>query len=184
MRSPGKSYLRRLQRQFQAFWLKYSSDETTAMMSAVRPRVIASFLLCAGLLPIGAAHADAPIDLARYRGQVVYLDFWASWCAPCRQAFPWMQALEESYQGQGLAVVAINLDHVRADAEQFLQEFHPDFTVQFDPQGTFAERFKVAGMPTSVIIDRHGVARFTHIGFRPVDRQTSENELRVLLAEK
>jgi thiol-disulfide isomerase/thioredoxin len=154
------------------------------MMSAVRRRVINSFLVCAGLLLIGPSHADTPIDLARYLGQVVYLDFWASWCAPCRQSFPWMQALKDAYQRQGLTVVAINLDHDRADAEQFLQRFHPDFAVQFDPQGAFAERFKVAGMPTSVIIDRHGVLRFTHIGFRPVDREAYEIELRALLAEK
>jgi len=140
--------------------------------------------LCAGGLLIGAAHAATPIDLAHYHGQVVYLDFWASWCVPCRQSFPWMQTRNDTYQRQGLAVVAINLDHDQADADQFLQRFHPDFEVQFDPQGTFAERFKVAGMPTSVIIDRHGVARFTHIGFRPADRETYEHELQVLLAEK
>jgi thiol-disulfide isomerase/thioredoxin len=154
------------------------------MMNAPRGRVIHRSLLCTALLLIGPANADAAVDLALYSGQVVYLDFWASWCAPCRQSFPWMQALKDTYQRQGLAVVAINLDHDRADAEQFLQRFHPDFAVQFDPQGTFAERFNVAGMPTSVIIDRHGVARFTHIGFRPADREASEQELRGLLAEK
>jgi len=95
-----------------------------------------------------------------------------------------MQAMKNAYGRQGLTVIAVNLDHDRAEAEQFLHRFHPDFAVQFDPQGTFAERFKVAGMPTSVIIDRRGVARFTHIGFRPADREAYENELRALLAEK
>jgi thiol-disulfide isomerase/thioredoxin len=141
-------------------------------------------VLIACLLVFNAAYAEPPLDLDSFRGRVVYLDFWASWCAPCRQSFPWMQTLKDTYQRQGLAVVAINLDHDRADAEQFLQRFHPDFAVQFDPQGTVAERFKVAGMPTSVIIDRHGVPRFTHIGFRPADREAYEHELRVLLAEK
>lgn len=70
--------------------------------------------------------------------------------------------MKNAYEHQGLTVIAINLDHDRADAEQFLHGFHAGFAVQFDPQGTFAERFKVAGMPTSVIIDRDGVARFTH----------------------
>jgi thiol-disulfide isomerase/thioredoxin len=143
-----------------------------------------SFLVCTGLLLIEPCHAGPPIDLARFYGQVVYLDFWASWCVPCRQSFPWMQALKNTYERQGLTVIAINVDHDRADAEQFLQRFHPDFTVQFDPQGSFAERFKVAGMPTSVIIDRHGVQRFTHVGFRPADREASESELRALLSEK
>jgi hypothetical protein len=92
--------------------------------------------------------------------------------------------IEEFLRAPRASVIAINLDHDRADAEQFLQRFHPDFTMQFDPQGSFAEQFKVAGMPTSVIIDRHGVASFTHIGFRPADRDAYENELRALLAEK
>jgi thiol-disulfide isomerase/thioredoxin len=132
------------------------------MMNAPRRRVTHRSLLCTALLLIGPANADTPIDLVRYFGQVVYLDFSASWCVRCRQSFPWMQALKDTYQRQGLAVVAINLDHDRADAEQFPQRFHPDIAVQFNPQGTFAERFKVAGMPTSEIIDRRGVARFTH----------------------
>jgi len=131
-------------------------------MSTLRSRVIQVFLICAGLFLIGPSHASAPLDLDSCRGQVIYLDFWASWCAPCRQSFPWMQATKNAYEHQGLTVIAIRLDHDRADAEQFLQRFHPGFAVQFDPQGAFAERFKVAGMPTSVIIDRDGVARFTH----------------------
>jgi thiol-disulfide isomerase/thioredoxin len=168
----------------QPLGLDHPWDEDTAMLSALRRQVIRCYLLCTGLVLIGPAYADPPIDLARYHGQVIHLDFWASWCAPCRQSFPWMQTLKDTYQRQGLAVVAINLDHDRADAEQFMQRFHPDFAVQVDPQGTVAERFKVAGMPTSVIIDQHGVPRFTHIGFRPADREAYERELRVLRAEK
>jgi thiol-disulfide isomerase/thioredoxin len=153
-------------------------------MSTFQSRLIQGFLACTGLLLIGRSHASAPLDLDGFRGQVIYLDFWASWCAPCRQSFPWMQAMKNAYSRQGLTVIAVDLDHNRADAERFLQRFHPDFAIQFDPQGAFAERFKVAGMPTSVIIDRHGVARFTHIGFRPADREAYEDELRALLAEK
>ena len=88
------------------------------------------------------------------------------------------------HESQGLTVVAVNLDHERADADRFLQKFHPDFDVRFDSQGALAERFKVVGMPTSVVIDRHGVVRFTHVGFRPADREEYEAELRALLAEK
>jgi thiol-disulfide isomerase/thioredoxin len=142
--------------------LECTWHEATPMMNAPRRRVTHRSLLCTALLLIGPANADTPIDLVRYFGQVLYPDFWATWCVPCRQSFPWMQALKGAYQRQGLTVVAINLDHDRADGEQFLQRFHPDFAVQFNPQGTFAERFKGAGMPTSVIIDRRGVARFTH----------------------
>ena len=92
--------------------------------------------------------------------------------------------MESTYESQGLAVIAINLDHDRADAERFLKRFDPNFEVQFDPQGVLAEQFKVAGMPTSVLIDRHGVLRYTHIGFRAVDRQAHTKEIERLLAEK
>jgi thiol-disulfide isomerase/thioredoxin len=126
----------------------------------------------------------SPIDLSEFRGRVVYLDFWASWCAPCQQSFPWLQLMKDTYESRGLTVVAVNLDHHRPDAERFLARFHPNFDVRFDPLAEAAERFKVQGMPTGVIIDRRGVVRFTHIGFRPVDGAAYENQLREILAEK
>jgi cytochrome c biogenesis protein CcmG, thiol:disulfide interchange protein DsbE len=142
-------------------------------------------LACAvAWLAAATAQANAPLDLSTFKGQVVYVDFWASWCAPCRQSFPWMQSMKNAYGSQGLAVVAVNLDENRADADKFLQRFHPDFEIRFDPQGTLAEAFKVEGMPTSLVVDRHGVVRYTHIGFRPDDREALEKQLRSLLAEK
>jgi cytochrome c biogenesis protein CcmG, thiol:disulfide interchange protein DsbE len=131
-----------------------------------------------------AVDASSAVDIGEFRGRVVYLDFWASWCAPCRQSFPWMQAMKDAYESRGLTVLAVNLDQHRGDAERFLAQFHPSFDVRFDPQGTVAERFKVQGMPTGLLIDRHGVVRFTHIGFRPVDAAAYENQLREILAEK
>jgi peroxiredoxin len=95
-----------------------------------------------------------------------------------------MQAMQDTYQRRGLTVVAVNLDQYRKDAERFLAKFHPNFDVRFDPHGEVAERFKIQGMPTSVIIDRHGVLRFTHIGFRPVDQAAYEDQLRQVLAEQ
>ncbi|MHB8475948.1 MAG: TlpA disulfide reductase family protein [Steroidobacteraceae bacterium] len=85
-------------------------------------------------MPLFTAHAAA-VDLAEFRGNVVYLDFWASWCAPCRQSFPWMQTMQDAYGAQGLRVVAVNVDQYRADAERFLAKFHPNFDVRFDPLG-------------------------------------------------
>jgi peroxiredoxin len=92
--------------------------------------------------------------------------------------------MQSAYERQGLIVVAINLDRYREDAERFLAKFPTKFEVRFDPQGKVAERFKVKGMPTSVIIDRHGVLRFTHIGFRTVDQAAYENHLQRVLEEK
>jgi thiol-disulfide isomerase/thioredoxin len=136
------------------------------------------------LLIVTVARADSRVDLDVLRGRVIYLDFWASWCAPCRESFPWMQEMKDAYEQQGLAVVAVNVDRNRKDAERFLASFHPTFDVRFDPNGEMAARFKVQGMPTSLVVDRHGVLRFTHIGFRPVDRAVYELQLRELLSEK
>ncbi|MGO9934421.1 MAG: TlpA family protein disulfide reductase [Steroidobacteraceae bacterium] len=128
--------------------------------------------------------AAAPLGITELRGRVVYLDFWASWCGPCKQSFPWMQTLEDKYESQGFTIVAVNLDAHKSDAEKFLHQFKPTFDVRFDPQGELALLYKVQAMPSSVLIDRHGVLRFNHIGFRPIDESVYEAQVRELLAEK
>jgi cytochrome c biogenesis protein CcmG, thiol:disulfide interchange protein DsbE len=138
--------------------------------------------ICVGFFaPLRAA---SPVELPNLPGRVVYLDFWASWCGPCRQSFPWMEIMKSTYQAQGLEIITINLDRDRAEADKFLAQFHPTFAVRFDPNGELAEFYKVRGMPASVLIDRHGVTRFTHVGFRPVDGPVYEAQLRELLVEK
>lgn len=139
-------------------------------------------LACVGALIVPPLAAE-PSELDGLRGRVVYLDFWASWCEPCRRSFPWMQQMKQSYEAQGLTIVAVNLDHDRADANSFLRRFKPDFQIRFDPSGQWAERFKLRGMPTSIVIDRHGVVRFTHVGFRPDDGPTYTRQIEELLAE-
>lgn len=128
--------------------------------------------------------ADSPLDLNPFHGRVVLLDFWASWCRPCRQSFPWMEMLKDTYGPQGLEIVAVNLDRDRADADRFLHQFHPNFDLRFDPKGDLAELYKVQGMPSSVLIDRQGMTRFSHVGFRPIDARVYEAQIRELLAEK
>jgi cytochrome c biogenesis protein CcmG/thiol:disulfide interchange protein DsbE len=95
-----------------------------------------------------------------------------------------MQMMKEAHQDEGLAIVAVNLDPRRPDADRFLDKLRPTFDIRFDPDGETAQRFQLHGMPTSLIIDRKGVVRFTHIGFRPVDRALYEDQLRQVLAEK
>ena len=151
---------------------------------AKRVAIIGRAAICALLLAVGAPTVSAaPLDLSALRGRVVYLDFWASWCGPCRQSFPWMESMQKAYETQGLTILAINVDHDRADADRFLKIFHPDFEIRFDPSGSWAEEFKVSGMPTSVIIDRHGAVRFTHVGFWPAQGDVSTKEIRELLGE-
>jgi cytochrome c biogenesis protein CcmG/thiol:disulfide interchange protein DsbE len=142
-------------------------------------RIFMSICLAA-LVPVQAAPS---LDLTALRGRVVYLDFWASWCGPCRQSFPWMETMKSTYEALGLDIVAVNLDTHRSDADRFLKQFHPTFDLRFDPKGELAQFYKVEGMPTSVLIDRHGVTRFTHVGFRPVDGAVYEAQVRELLAE-
>jgi thiol-disulfide isomerase/thioredoxin len=153
-------------------------DEVTCVR---RARIVELILIC--ICTLGTSSQAAPLDLHQWNGRVVYVDFWASWCAPCRQSFPWMQKMEKAYDSQGLTIIAINVDQSRADAERFLQRFHTDFAVRFDPSGSLAEQYKVTGMPTSVIFDRHGAVRFTHVGFLPVNEQKYEQQIRGLLAE-
>lgn len=146
-----------------------------------RGPVVSGLLALLLLAPIVRA---ADLDLSAYRGRVVYVDFWASWCGPCKQSFPWMQAMKDTYDRQGLTVIAVNLDLDRADADKFLERFRPTFEVRFDPKGNLATFYNVQAMPSSVLIDRHGVTRFTHSGFRPVDGAVYEAQVRELLAEK
>src|ERR1700692_2102818 len=121
------------------------------------------------LVLVRPVQADSSLDLTGLRGRVVYIDFWASWCGPCRQSFPWMETMKSTYEGEGLRIVSVNLDRDRAAADKFLNRFLPTFDVCFYPKGELAEFYKVQGMPSSVLIARHGVTRFTHVGFRPID---------------
>jgi cytochrome c biogenesis protein CcmG/thiol:disulfide interchange protein DsbE len=151
------------------------------MMIAAQSWGIRAFLACACLV-IAPSNANTPLDLNEFRGRVVYLDFWASWCAPCRHSFPWMDRMQREFGQDAFIVVAVNVDHARPDAEQFLHEYTPGFQIVFDPDGTLAERFGVKGMPTSFLIDRDGHIHSEHEGFRLKERGVLEQQIRALLA--
>jgi cytochrome c biogenesis protein CcmG, thiol:disulfide interchange protein DsbE len=152
-------------------------------MKRLRFFVWQAMLGCTACLGTALASPPPVVDISAFQGRVVYLDFWASWCEPCRRSFPWMETLRKAYEGKGLTVLAIDVDTDRADGDRFLRRFHPGFDVRFDSSGTLAEQYKVTGMPTSVLIDRHGVQRFRHIGFQPADTASYESQVRQLLAE-
>lgn len=124
---------------------------------------------------------DAPIDLATWKGKVVYVDFWASWCVPCRQSFPWMNDMQRRHGKEGLAIVAVNMDQNRSDAEAFLRQYPAEFTLRFDPRGRLAQGFKVRGMPTSALLDRDGKVLLLHEGFRSRDAAGLEQAIRQAL---
>jgi cytochrome c biogenesis protein CcmG/thiol:disulfide interchange protein DsbE len=127
--------------------------------------------------------ASSTIDLSTFRGKVVYVDFWASWCEPCRKSFPWMTEIQKRY-GQKIKVIAINLDQERAEANKFLQKNKPGFTVAFDPKGKTAEIYKVKGMPSSYLIDQQGRIVSSHTGFRPDDKDKIEKSIVKLINRK
>jgi thiol-disulfide isomerase/thioredoxin len=118
------------------------------------------------------------------RGKVVLVDFWASWCAPCLQSFPWMNALQQKHAGDGLVIVAVNLDQDRALADAFLQKVPAQFRVEYDAGGSVARQFDVQAMPTSFLIDRSGQVRARHAGFREKQRADREREIEKLLKER
>ncbi len=141
-------------------------------------------LVLFALLPFaGSAEAAPALDLAALKGRVVYIDFWASWCGPCRQSFPWMKAMQAKY-GKDLAIIAINVDQEKNKADSFLAEFQPAFSVLFDPDGDLASQFKVQTMPSSFMLDRTGKPRFKHLGFHENKRAEYEKEIAQLLSEK
>lgn len=116
-------------------------------------------------------------------GKVIYLDFWASWCAPCRTSFPLLNKLHEKLKAQGFEVVGVNLDEDKAKAEKFLQEIPVNFTVLHDGKGEWADQYVVESMPTSFIIDKQGVVQHIHHGFTASDIDELEQKVTQLLAK-
>ncbi len=114
------------------------------------------------------------VRLAALQGKVVYLDFWASWCGPCRKSFPWMNEMQSRYGGRGLQIVAVNLDARRELADKFLAEVPAKFTIGFDPKGDSPKRYAITGMPTSLLIGVDGKVREVHSGFHDDQRKDIE----------
>jgi thiol-disulfide isomerase/thioredoxin len=127
--------------------------------------------------PPGDAGEPATFDLERFRGSVVLLDFWASWCAPCAESFPWMADMARRHGPSGLVVVTVNLDEDRAEAERFLGDTDWPLEVVFDAEGRLAERFALRAMPTSLLWDRDGRLVERREGFRGEQAATYERTL-------
>ena len=121
--------------------------------------------------------------LQSLEGKVVLVDFWASWCSPCLQSFPWMNELQQKHAGEGLVIVAVNLDQDRALADAFLQKVPAKFRIEYDPPGNIARQFDVQAMPTSFLIDRQGQIRVRHRGFKDKQRAEREQQIEQLLKE-
>jgi thiol-disulfide isomerase/thioredoxin len=124
------------------------------------------------------------VKLSDYRGKVVYLDFWASWCDPCRRSFPWMNELQSRYGQDGFAVIAINLDESTEDAKKFLQQIPASFDIAYDPSGKTAEAYGLRAMPSSYLIDRNGQLIHSSLGYRAAEKRIIEDKIRKLMTNK
>ncbi len=136
--------------------------------------------------PVSAVEAGKPLpdlgltEVQKTKGQYIYLDYWASWCGPCRQSFPWMNALQAKLGPKGLKVVAVNVDAKRADADKFLAHTPAQFTIAYDPQGLSAKTLAIKTMPTSMLVSPEGQVLFMHSGFRT--EEAGQIEARILSA--
>jgi uncharacterized protein (TIGR03382 family) len=127
------------------------------------------------------AGPDGAVKLEQYRGKLVYLDFWASWCGPCRQSFPWMNEMQARYGSQGLQIVGINVDAKTDDARGFLNTTPARFVIAFDASGSVPRAYGVKGMPSSVLIGPDGKVLYEHSGFRAGDREELESRIKAAL---
>ncbi len=128
-------------------------------------------------------HQNMPSSLHDLKGQVVYLDFWASWCKPCRKSFPWMNAMQAKYGAEGLQILAINLDTEPQLARQFLDKVPAHMPIIYDPAGDIAGSYQLLGMPSSYLIDKKGVIRIAHKGFFINKKNQYEQEIISMLNE-
>ena len=152
------------------------------LLAALAPLAHAAGLDAARVAPaFELAGPGGQVALAQFKGKLVYLDFWASWCGPCRQSFPWMNEMQAKYGDKGLRIVGVNVDARSEDARGFLDANPARFTVAFDPQGATPRSYGIKGMPSSVLIDASGKVVFAHTGFREPDRAELEARIKAAL---
>lgn len=156
---------------------------------------IAALFLC---LSLGLAAAEVGQDLSKlplplrtgpssvegFRGQVIYLDVWATWCPPCQKSMPWMTSVQQRLGNRGFKVIAISIDQKVEKLEAFLEQHKPGILIGHDPAADLAKTLAVKAMPTAFLIDRKGRLRSIHLGFRPAEAQELEAEIEALLKEE
>jgi len=163
-------------------------------LSRTRLALAALALLAAFAPTVAALDAGAPapalalpqsggeiVTLDALRGRVVYVDFWASWCGPCKQSFPWMNEMQRKYGANGLTIVGVNVDKRDAYAQRFLQQVPATFTIVYDPKGDAPAAYGVKAMPSSYLIDAQGRVVFVEYGFKDERKAELERQIAVAL---
>jgi peroxiredoxin len=125
-----------------------------------------------------------PLGLDKLRGQVVMVNFWASWCGPCREEFPLLDQVYKKYKTLGFTMLGVNVEPESKDAEGFIAKTPVTFPIVFDKDSSVSKLYHVEGMPSTVLIDRNGVLRWVHRGYKPGDENEYLDHVRALLREK
>ena len=128
--------------------------------------------------------AGRGVNIASLKGKVVLVDFWASWCAPCREELPVLDSLYKKYRARGFEVVGVNQDESADNVKKFLSAMPLAFRVVHDRGGLVANRYEPAKMPSSFLIDRKGIVRHVNAGFRASDKGALEKQIGALLDAK
>jgi len=128
-----------------------------------------------------ALESGQAISLADFQGKVIYLDFWASWCGPCRQSLPLYEQMKSEFPAEAFEIVAINLDESRDDAVRFLEDHPVSYTILMDPAGKSASQWQIQAMPTSFLLDSDGRIIRSWAGFNSSHLDEIENEIRTTL---
>jgi thiol-disulfide isomerase/thioredoxin len=131
----------------------------------------------------GKSVSGETINLSDFKGKVVILDFWASWCGPCKLEFPYLIELYNKYSDKDFSVLAVNVDENSSNMSKFLTNFGKDvpFKIIYDGAGKFPDLYKVDALPSSFVIDKNGIVQFVHIGFTKSDKDKFVSEIEKLL---
>lgn len=128
-------------------------------------------------------NAESQLSLGDIDGKVVYLDFWASWCIPCRKTFPFMNALQDKHESDDFVVIAINMDEDPTDAGPFLEKYYAEFSIYREESNNLAKALSLPGLPTAYVIDKKGYIRGTYIGFREKQKKQAEALIETLILQ-
>ena len=129
------------------------------------------------------ANGSGTLSNSDLQGRVTYLDFWASWCGPCRLSLPALNRLRQAFSPEAFNVVAISVDYVEEDALDFLARYPVEYPIAIDTTGNSGRAFAVAGMPSGYLIDKKGMIREIHVGFRKGDETILQERITALLEE-
>jgi len=155
----------------------------------------ACLMLLAGALPAAGTGDPAPgfslpargggeVSLEQWKGQVVLVNFWATWCGPCRKEMPLLEQIYQRYKGLGFTLLAVNVEDDSEGAERWLKQTPVSFPVLFDRDNAISRLYEVPAMPSTVIIDRQGRLRHVHYGYTPGTENLYQEQVRSLLREK